>query len=224
MAVGCAPGGGLAGRPPHGMPAQNLGSASAWARFLMGLCKQRHEWHSRHLGVVGPAVGCAPGWGIVRRPLDGTPCQLNGQRFCVGPFLCGFWPPTPRTAGRGNRVPRPRALCRGGRPLEDGLALAPVPASDVLDERHEGESTLGGRRGVSSRLSRVVLPGIRPVLGARLHPSGRRVHGPVGGCRRPAVEGAFRPGGWPTGDELTVLLVTLHNVLTGRLEGESALG
>ena len=32
------------------------------------------------------------------------------------------------------------------------------------------------------------------------------------------------PGGRPTGDELTVLLVTLPDVLAERLEGESALG
>ncbi len=77
MAVDCAPGGGLVGRLPTGMPAQKMGSASAWARFLMGLGKQRRERRSRHLGVVGMAVGCAPGWGIVRHPLGGTPCRHN---------------------------------------------------------------------------------------------------------------------------------------------------
>ena len=61
-------------------------------------------------------------------PLDGTPCRHNGQRFRVGPFLHGFWPPTPQTAGRGNRVPRPRPFCPGGRPLEDEIVLSLIPA------------------------------------------------------------------------------------------------
>jgi hypothetical protein len=53
-------------RPPP--KKKQMGSASTWARFLMGLGKQRRERRSRHLGVVGLAVGCAPGWGIVFIP------------------------------------------------------------------------------------------------------------------------------------------------------------
>ena len=128
-AVGLTPGGGLAGRPPDGTPAvpqtTQMGSASAWARFLMGLGKQHHGWHSRHLGVVGLAVGRV---GHSLHPLNGTPCRPNGQRVRVGLFRHGFWPPMPRAAGRGNHVPRPCPLCPGGRPLEDEIVLALHPA------------------------------------------------------------------------------------------------
>jgi hypothetical protein len=91
-AVGLAPGGGLVGHPPNGMPAppKEMGSASAWARFLMGLGKQHHGWHSRHLGVVGLAVGCAPGWGIVFIPSMEHRADPMGSASAWAYFVMGF--------------------------------------------------------------------------------------------------------------------------------------
>ena len=76
-AVGPAPGVGLVGRSPEGPLAQTkMGSASAWARFFMGLGKRRRERRSRPLGVVGMAVGCAPGGGCHDKPGDMSPPSL----------------------------------------------------------------------------------------------------------------------------------------------------
>ena len=119
---------------------------------------------------------------------------------------------------RGDRVPRPAPLCLGGRPLEDEFVLVLVPAPDVLDKRREGESALGGRLGVFSLIS--LHDGCdRSVRRARLGPRGH-----LGGRRRPAVGGAFRPGGRPPEDNLVVVLVTTQDVLDERLEGEPTLG
>ena len=92
MVVGCAPGGGLVGHPPDGMPAppKEMGSASAWARFLMGFGKQRRERRSRHLGVVGLAVGCAPGWGIVSIPSMERRADTMGSASAWARFSMGF--------------------------------------------------------------------------------------------------------------------------------------
>ena len=93
MVVGCAPGGGLVGHPPDGMPARpknQMGSASAWARFLMGLGKQRRERRSRHLGVFGLAVGCAPGWGIVFIPSMERRADTMGSASAWARFSMGF--------------------------------------------------------------------------------------------------------------------------------------
>jgi hypothetical protein len=196
MVVGCAPGGGLVGHPPDGMPAppkkKQMGSASTWARFLMGLGKQRRERRSRHLGVVGLAVGCAPGWGIVFIPSMERRADTMGSASAwpVSPWVlaadaangwawqsCSSTSPTlpRRPAPHGRNRPRPHP--RLGR-------------SRWTPRR--GIHSWGGRLGVSSRLGRVVLPGIRPVLGARLHPSGFRARGQLGGWPRPAVGDAFR--------------------------------
>ena len=93
MAVGCAPGGGLVGHTPDGMPASQkkiMGSASAWARFLMGLGKQRRERRPRHLGVVSLAVGCAPGWGIVFIPSMECRADTMGSASAWARFFMGF--------------------------------------------------------------------------------------------------------------------------------------
>jgi hypothetical protein len=145
--VGLAPGGGLVGRPPDGMPAPQknwqrfrvgpfphgvgqttprealptlggrehggwlrsggrlgwssprwnaglpkniMGSASAWARFLMGLGKQRRKRRPRRLGVVSLAVGCAPGWGIVFIPLMERRADTMGSASAWARFFMGF--------------------------------------------------------------------------------------------------------------------------------------
>jgi hypothetical protein len=74
--------------------------------------------------------------------LDGTPCRHNGPRFRVCLFLHGFWPPTPRTAGRGNCVPRPRPLCPGGRPLAFSS-----PLRTFSMDAAKGNPLLGGALG-----------------------------------------------------------------------------
>jgi len=84
-------------------PKNKMGSALAWARFLMGLGKQRRERRSRHLGVVSLAVGCAPGWGIVFIPSMERRADTMGSASTWA-HLHGFWPPMPQTAGRTDAV------------------------------------------------------------------------------------------------------------------------
>jgi hypothetical protein len=95
--VGLAPEGGLVGHPPDGTPAppknKKIGSASAWARFLMGLGKQCQERRSRHLGVVGMVVGRRLVWSS---PQWNAGPKQNGQRFRVCLFCHGFGKTTPQ--------------------------------------------------------------------------------------------------------------------------------
>ena len=131
-AVGLTPGGGLAGRPPDGTPAPPPNNTNG-QRFRVGPFP--HGFGQTTPRMALPALGGRwPGSWMCSRvghslhPLNGTPCRPNGQRFRVGLFRHGFWPPMPRAAGRGNHVPRPRPLCPGGRPLEDEIVLALNPA------------------------------------------------------------------------------------------------
>jgi hypothetical protein len=110
--------------PPTAPPKKPNGQRFRVGPFLMGLGKRRRERRSRHLGVVGVAVGCAPGGGVVGHPPDGTPCRHNGQRFRVGPFLhcrCRKW------LGVAIMFLALAPLCPGGRPLEDEI-VALIPA------------------------------------------------------------------------------------------------
>ena len=67
-----------------------MGSTLAWAHFLMGLGKQHRERRSRYLGVVGLAVGCAPGWGIVFIPSMERRADTMGSASVWAHFFMGF--------------------------------------------------------------------------------------------------------------------------------------
>jgi hypothetical protein len=147
----------------------------------MGLGKQRHERRSRHLGVVGLAVGCAPGWGIVSISLMERRADTMGRASACACFSMGF--------GRRRHERLGVAIVF--------LALAPFAPAAGPSRSHPrlGRSRWTPQRGIHSwgapwgflpsRPGRLaghssdpwrapfVLPGIHPVLGARLHPSGR---------------------------------------------------
>ena len=105
-----------------------MGSASAWARFLVGLGKQHHGWHSRHLGVVGLAVGCAPGWGIVSISLMERRADTMGRASAWARFFMGFGRRRREWLGVAIMFLALAPFCPGGRPLEDEIVLALNPA------------------------------------------------------------------------------------------------
>ena len=132
--------------------------------------------------------------------LDGTPCRHNGPRFRVCLFLHGFWPPTPRTAGRGNCVPRPRPLCPGGRPLAFSS-----PLRTFSMDAAKGNPLLGGALGfppVSAGSScRAFVRSLARAFRLAGHSSGPwrapsserpSARGQLGNWPRPAVGGVFR--------------------------------
>jgi hypothetical protein len=94
MVVGCAPGGGLVGHPPDGMPAPPKKKTNG-QRFHVGPFP--HGFGQTTPRTALPALGSRRpgGWMCSRvghslHPLDGTPCRHNGQRFRVARFSMGF--------------------------------------------------------------------------------------------------------------------------------------
>ena len=168
-----------------------MGSPLAWARFLMGLGKQRRERRSRHLGVVGLAVGCAPGWGIVFIPSMERRADTMGS--------ASAWPVSPWVLAADAANGWAWQSCSSTSPT---LPRRPAPHGRNRPRPHPrlGRSRWTPRRGIHSWGAPW---GFLPSRPARLagHLSGPwrapssewpSARGQLGGWPRPAIGDAFR--------------------------------
>jgi hypothetical protein len=90
MAVGGLPERWVVGHPLAGTLSQKIGSASAWAWFIIIVFKQRRERRSRHLAVIGMVVGSLPERWVVACPLAGTLSQKIGSASAWARFIIIF--------------------------------------------------------------------------------------------------------------------------------------